>query len=141
MAIIGVNSTASLFSNVGGKEKTAQKGSAFAQLLDETGGGSPNTAMAAGANKDSTSTAMQTQSAGKKNAVQEFMEYMKMTPAERWQEAWLRAHGLTKEQFDALPADKKAALIEEMKQEMQEQMRQQARNNKDGKTAPAVGML
>ena len=76
------------------------------------------------------------------DARKRFLDYMKQTPAQRWQEAWLKAHGMTKEQFDALPAYKKAALMDEMKQEMQDQIRQAAENSKDGKnSAPAIGLL
>jgi hypothetical protein len=67
--------------------------------------------------------------ASKDDAVAEFMQYMAKSPAERMQEAWLAQHGYTKEQFDALPPEKKQALIEQMKQEIEEKLKEQAKQN------------
>ncbi len=61
-----------------------------------------------------------------KTPAEQFLEYMSKTPQQRWQEAWLKQHGYTPEQFAALPAEKKQALMDEMAQDMKEQMRQTA---------------
>ncbi len=135
MGISSVSNVASLFNAVGGKDKTAQSAGGFAELLN-TASSSSN---AKSASSQQTSL---TKPSDSEDARKKFLDYMKQTPAQRWQEAWLQAHGMTKEQFDALPADKKAALIDEMKQEMQDQMRQAAENSKDGKNStPAIGLL
>jgi hypothetical protein len=59
------------------------------------------------------------------DAVQDFLRYMKMTPWERMEAAWLRAHGYTKEQVDALPAEERQKLLDKMKQEIAEMIRRQ----------------
>jgi hypothetical protein len=43
-----------------------------------------------------------------------FLAYMKKSPVERWVESWLKARGLTKEEFDALPPTEREALAREM---------------------------
>jgi phage terminase small subunit len=58
--------------------------------------------------------------------VKEFTDYMKQTPAERMQYAWLKQHGVTKAQFDSMSGAEKQKLIEEMKHELEEKMKQQA---------------
>jgi hypothetical protein len=58
--------------------------------------------------------------------VQEFTDYMKQTPAERMQYAWLKQHRVTKAQFDSMSGAEKQKLIEEMKHELEEKMKRQA---------------
>lgn len=55
-----------------------------------------------------------------------FLEYMNKTPEQRWKEAWLKQHGLTEKEFEALSAEKKQALMDQMAQDMKEQVRQTA---------------
>jgi hypothetical protein len=67
---------------------------------------------------------------------QEFLDYMKKTPAQRMQETWFKQHGITKEQFDAMsPADQQKVLAQ-MKQDIEEKIkeRQEAENRKHGVT-------
>lgn len=72
----------------------------------------------------------------------DFLNYMKMTPEQRAQYKWLAAHGITKEQFDAMSDADKAKLMAQMKQEIEDQMQRQAeQNNKDGKTRIPVDIL
>ncbi|MDE1153674.1 MAG: hypothetical protein PW788_14155 [Micavibrio sp.] len=61
-----------------------------------------------------------------------FLDYMKQTPAQRLQEAWLAQHNITQQQFDAMGADEKQKLIDQMKQEMQAKMQDRA-NSPDHK--------
>ena len=58
------------------------------------------------------------------NTMQEFTDYMKQTPAQRMQASWLAQHGITKEQFDALPAEEKQKLLAQMKQEIETKIKQ-----------------
>ena len=59
-------------------------------------------------------------------AASELEKYMKMTPAQRMAAAILKSMGITQEQFDAMPADQKAAITAQiaaiMKQQMEDQM-------------------
>lgn len=43
---------------------------------------------------------------------------------ERWIESWLKAHGLTKEEFDALPPEKHDALAKEMAEDLKKATQQ-----------------
>lgn len=63
------------------------------------------------------------------DAAQEFKNYMQKSPAERFQEQWLKAHGYTKAQFDALPPEKKQALLDEMRKELEDQIKRTAEDN------------
>ena len=47
-----------------------------------------------------------------------FLAYMKKSPVERWIESWLKARGLTKEEFDALPPAEHEALAKEMAEDL-----------------------
>ena len=53
-----------------------------------------------------------------------FLAYVKKSPVERWIENWLKAHGLTKEEFDALPPDKHDALAKEMAEDLKKATQQ-----------------
>jgi len=59
------------------------------------------------------------------DAIQTFTDYMKQTPAERMQAAWLAQHGVSKEDFDAMSPDDKKKLMDQMKQEIREKIRKQ----------------
>jgi predicted flavoprotein YhiN len=60
--------------------------------------------------------------AAAKSPAKQLEEYLAMSDGERYQQAWLKKHGLTKEQFDALPAEAKQRLAEQMQQDMQQEM-------------------
>ncbi len=66
-----------------------------------------------------------------KSAAEEFLEYMHKPAAERMMEAWLRQKGISEAEWEAMPADKKAALMEEMRQEIEEKIRKAAEESKD----------
>ena len=55
---------------------------------------------------------------------QTFLAYMKKSPVERWIESWLKAHGLTKDEFDALPPDQHEALAKEMAEDLKKAAQQ-----------------
>jgi hypothetical protein len=50
---------------------------------------------------------------GDSPAVRAFLEYMAKTPEERYFETFLTAKGMTQEEFDALPAEDKRALLKD----------------------------
>ena len=56
------------------------------------------------------------------SAEQTFLDFMKKTAAERLVESWLAAHGLTKEEFDALPPEQHAALAKQMAEDLKAAM-------------------
>lgn len=51
-----------------------------------------------------------------------FLREAKKSPAERTKDAVLKRHGLTQEQFDALPAEKQAAILREIEDEMKRKL-------------------
>lgn len=54
-----------------------------------------------------------------------FLAHVKKSPVERWIENWLKARGLTKEEFDALPPDEHEALAKEMAEDLKKAVREQ----------------
>lgn len=59
---------------------------------------------------------------GASDPVKKFLEYMQMTPEERYYEAILREKGLTKEQLAALPPEERERIEREIKEEIVERM-------------------
>lgn len=57
-------------------------------------------------------------------AVKAFMDYMKETPAQRWEEEWLRAHGLTLKQLQAMSPAQRAAIEREIARDIQTRLQQ-----------------
>ena len=60
--------------------------------------------------------------AGASDPVKKFLEYMQMTPEERYYEAILREKGLTKEQLAALPPEERERIEREIREEIVERM-------------------
>ncbi len=54
-----------------------------------------------------------------------FKNYMKMTPAERMEDAWLKSHGLTKEKLDKMSPSDREAVMKQMKDEIEQNLKQQ----------------
>lgn len=61
--------------------------------------------------------------ANAKSPGKQLEEYLAMSDAERYQLAWLKKRGMSKETFDALPAEEKQKLMEEMRQDMEREMK------------------
>lgn len=61
--------------------------------------------------------------ASAKSPATQLKEYLAMSDAERYQVAWLKKRGISKETFDAMPADQKQKLMEEMQRDMQREMK------------------
>jgi hypothetical protein len=58
------------------------------------------------------------------DAITKFTNYMKETPAERMQDTWLQAHGITRQQFDAMSPEEKQKIVDEMKQDIENKIKQ-----------------
>lgn len=71
-------------------------------------------------------------------AADDFLAYMKESPAERMMDSWLAAHGLSKEALAAMPPEKRDAILKQMAKELQDQIAQTAREKAEKKT-PSVG--
>ena len=56
------------------------------------------------------------------DAVQAFLDYMKLTPEERFFEAFLADEGMSREEFEALPPEEQAKLLEKFKLEMEQKV-------------------
>jgi hypothetical protein len=56
--------------------------------------------------------------------IQQFEAYIKESPAARMEDDWLRAHGITKEQFDHMSADQKQKITDEMKQDIERKLKE-----------------
>ncbi len=68
------------------------------------------------------------------SAVQNFMDYMKETPAQQMEDAWLHAHGLTRQELAKMSPEKQAAIMRQMQQDIELQLKQKA-EKAAGKTA------
>ncbi|MCE1115770.1 MULTISPECIES: hypothetical protein [Pseudomonas] len=73
--------------------------------------------------------ARQQSSVGKQeqsNAMQEFRDYMDKSPAEKIKEKYLQELGLSEDEYNALPPEKKARIDEQIAQRMQEDVESKA---------------
>ncbi|HEU0117932.1 MAG TPA: hypothetical protein VFR09_04800 [Alphaproteobacteria bacterium] len=61
---------------------------------------------------------------------QAFMNYMKESPAQRMIDEWLKAHGLTEESLQKLPAAQREAVEKQMAQDIKQQLEQKATADK-----------
>ena len=75
---------------------------------------------------------------GVSDAEQDFLNYMKQTPAQRMEDNWLRAHGLTREQYNALSPEEKKKVAEQMRQDIERQMKQAAEGAHSQPKIPSV---
>jgi hypothetical protein len=67
-------------------------------------------------------------------ATAEFLDYMKKTPAQRWQDAWLKSHGITQEQFDAMSPAEKWKILQQIREDMEAKMKDQMEHGGKGTT-------
>jgi len=59
-------------------------------------------------------------------AADEFLAYMKESPAERMADAWLASHGLTREKLKAMTPEQRDAVEKQMAKDIKDQLEQQA---------------
>lgn len=61
---------------------------------------------------------------GIKDPYQELSDFMKMSDAQKMQYLWLKKHGISQEEFDAMSGEDKQKLVEQMQEELKAQMKQ-----------------
>ncbi|HWU34666.1 MAG TPA: hypothetical protein VN023_05505 [Methylovorus sp.] len=59
-------------------------------------------------------------STAKSDPAQELQEYMKMSYAEKMQWSWMHAHGISKEEFEAMSPEDKQKLLDQMREELKQ---------------------
>jgi hypothetical protein len=67
-------------------------------------------------------TTSKNQSQSGDDAVQAFDNYMKETPAQRMEDAWLAAHNITKEQLAAMTPQQRAGIMKQMATDIKNQI-------------------
>lgn len=67
----------------------------------------------------------------------EFMDFMKLTPAQRMEEQWLRSHGLTRKDLESMSPEKRDAIKKQMAQEIEDAMKRKTK----AKAAGGVDIL
>ena len=72
-------------------------------------------------------------------AADAFLDYMAKTPEERYFEAFLKAKGMTKEKFEALPAEEQQALLQEFEEAVKQSV--EAASIDEAARAEASGLL
>lgn len=85
---------------------------------------------ASGSSIDPTSSASDT-------AEQTFLNYMKETPAQRMEDAWLASHHLTRKDLDAMSPEKRQAIEKQMAEDIKHQIKQAT----DKKSAASTNIL
>lgn len=73
----------------------------------------------------------------KPDPVATFLNFMKKSAAERYVEAWLAAHNLSKEALDAMPPEQRKAVLKQMEEDIKRQMKEEL-ERKTGIPAPAT---
>jgi len=68
------------------------------------------------------------------NAIQNFENLMKESPAERMVDQWLKDHGLSKQALAAMPPAKQAAIMKEMAKDIADEIKEKAAAKKTGIT-------
>lgn len=76
-----------------------------------------------GGNSSSTGGTQQSSSSGD-SAVQDFLAYMKESPAQRMFDNFLSAHHITKEEYNSMTPAQKQKIQDEFKLEMESKMKQ-----------------
>jgi hypothetical protein len=98
-------------------------------MVGSIGGFNPTAFMATAAlNRSATSSTSQsslTPKASEKSSADVFMDYMKKSPAERMEENWLKAHGLTKEKLAKMSPKEQEAIMKQMKSEIEASLKEQ----------------
>jgi acyl-CoA reductase-like NAD-dependent aldehyde dehydrogenase len=68
-------------------------------------------------------------------AADDFLAYMKESSAERMADAWLAAHGLSKEKLAAMTPEQRDAVLKQMAKEIKDEVEQSVREKADKKMA------
>lgn len=118
LSALGSTYQAAIRQNLPGNSLPSSFGAALAAA---TSASAPAPASASGS--AAASSGAVSSSAGS-DAASQFESYMKETPAQRMQDAWLRQHGISQQQFAAMsPADKQK-LNDQMKADIEAKVKQ-----------------
>ena len=71
-------------------------------------------------------------------AEQAFLKYQRETPAQKLEDAWLKAHHLTREQLAAMPPAQREAIEKQMAADLKEKLKQQAVDQANKKAGGAT---
>jgi pyruvate/2-oxoglutarate dehydrogenase complex dihydrolipoamide acyltransferase (E2) component len=69
---------------------------------------------------------------------QQFLDYMKKSPAQRFVDAWLKAHHLTQKDLDEMTPEKREAVMKQMAHDFKEEMKRKAEAGLNGKAGVLV---
>lgn len=103
--------------NAGNKNTNQENSSSFTEIFAAANNPKPQDA----------ATLAKAKEAATKQATNDFLAYMKKSLAERMQEAWLKQHNMTREQFEALPPEEKKKVAEEMRADIEEKIKEMAK--------------
>lgn len=118
---------------------SAASASSLGQTLAASGGQTSAVAAAATA-ADAAQSAASDDASGSSDPSQFFLNYMKETPAQRMQDAWLTAHHLTRQQLDAMLPDQRQAIERQMANDIENQIKKQAEQQQQSKTDILAGL-
>ncbi|MBI1363459.1 MAG: hypothetical protein GC134_05700 [Proteobacteria bacterium] len=127
MSLDGISPSNPLANLLNGQKNADEKGmsgSVFADLLAEQGKETP-------AGTPERKTQEETPYTGSSSAITAFLEYTHETPEERMVNAWLAAHGISKEEFEAMSPDEQQALLDQMRAELKDKMEAKAAGEDD----------
>lgn len=63
------------------------------------------------------------------STAQWFLDYVKETPAQRWEQSWLAAHGLTEQELNKMPSQQRDAILKQMANDLKQAMQQKKHSN------------
>jgi hypothetical protein len=80
--------------------------------------------LAAAANSGLGKSASAGTSSSSETSAQWFLNYMKETPAQRFEDSWLAAHGLTEKDLAKMSPQKREAILQQMANDMKQKVDQ-----------------
>lgn len=75
------------------------------------------------------------------SAVKNFQDYMKKTPEQRMRDAWLAAHHLSEADLDAMPADERQAIENQMATDIKNRIQNAAQSKAAGDSTTGLVKL
>lgn len=81
---------------------------------------------ASGLNRSNTSGSDASQTSSAPSAKDVFLDYMKKSPAERMEDAWLKSHGLDEQKLAAMSPEDREKVMKQMKEEIEQSLKQKA---------------
>jgi hypothetical protein len=108
--------------------KVAADASSFADSLTTAAAASTATTSIATTPTPPDASASSSDKSKNDQATQDFLDYMKETPAQRLEDAWLASHHLTRKQLEAMSPDQRKAIEKQMETEIEAQIKQAAQS-------------